>query len=138
MFEDTYNRVVKKPITRQGLLSKDSETLKSLLDDGVRCTSKKAIAAFIEDLRILLKENSVVKLIEKIHELENNIKKVSEAYNIDFLSLDDFYKDLSPLLLQKYWENSKNPVLKEDSEDLFLSTIHIAIEEEIYIWQEKI
>jgi len=138
MFEDTYNRVIKRPITRQGLLPKGPEGLETLLESGVTCTSESVINSFIEDLRILLEENSVVKLIERIHELENNIKRVSEIHDIAFLNLDGFYRDLSPILLQKYWENSKNPIIKESSEDLFLSTIHIAIEEEIYIWQEKI
>lgn len=101
-------------------------------------TENELIEAFIEDLKELLNSQSAVKVIEGLHSLEANLNKIEEQFlGIEVPKLADFYQELSPLLLQKYWEQRKNALSEEDTDHLFLESIFIAIEEEIYIWQEK-
>ncbi len=94
---------------------------------------------YIEDLRGLLSFNSGVEVIQGIHALEANLNKLHDRYpGLELPNLNDFYQELASLLLQKYWEQRTNPLSEESTDHLFLESLFIAIEEEIYIWQEKI
>lgn len=138
MFEGTYNNFLKRPHKRADIL-KSENSFESLYRSSEVPEEEDIIKVFLDSLKRLLTLSSAVELIEGIHALEANISKLEDKYpGIEAPKLNDFYQELSPLILQKYWEKRKNPLSDESTNQLFLESIHIAIEEEIYLWQEKI
>lgn len=102
-------------------------------------SEKEVIRHFLADLKELLEFSSAVEVIQGIHGIEALLNKLQDKYpGLELPNLIDFYQDLSPLLLQKYWEQRTNTFNEESTDHLFLESLFIAIEEEIYIWQEKI
>lgn len=138
MFEGLYSNISQKYPKRRDLYER-KVLLEDFLRDEKEFNLKEVIKTFIENLKELLEEDESLLLIEKISFLDGTLKKLKEQYiDEDLPNLEDFYRDLSPILMQKYWELNLNPPNKEAFEHLFLHSLHIAIEEEIYIWQEKI
>lgn len=138
MFEGLYSNISQKYPKRRDLYER-KVLLEDFLRDEKEFNLKEVIKTFIENLKELLEEDESLLLIEKISLLDGTLKKLKEQYiDEDLPNLEDFYRDLSPILMQKYWELNLNPPNKEAFEHLFLHSLHIAIEEEIYIWQEKI
>lgn len=138
MFEGTYSNIHTKPKTRRSLL-KEKKGIDVLLNEGSEFESRDVIQHFIEDLKELLQFTSAVDVIQGIHRIEASLNKLQDRFpGIDLPQWNDFYQELSPLLLQKYWEQRINPLTDESVDHLFLESLFIAIEEEIYIWQEKI
>ncbi|MAF78528.1 MAG: hypothetical protein CME60_10215 [Halobacteriovoraceae bacterium] len=138
MFEGLYSNISQKYPKRRDLYDR-KVLLEDFLRDEKEFNLKEVIKTFIENLKELLEEDESLLLIEKISLLDGTLKKLKEQYSDEDLpNLEDFYRDLSPVLMQKYWELNLNPPNKEAFEHLFLHSLHIALEEEIYIWQEKI
>lgn len=138
MFEGTYSNIRGRPKTRRSLL-KEKRGIESLLGDEGTPDSREIITHYIEDLKELLELDSAVDIIQGIHKIEALLNKLEERFpGMELPNLSDFYLELSPLLLQKYWELRTNPLTEESTDHLFTKSLFIAIEEEIYIWQEKI
>ncbi len=142
MFEGLYSNISQKYphkyVKRKNLLDSEMSLADYLIEDN-EYNNKDVVAAFIRNLKELLEEDQALELIEKISLLDGTLKKLQEQYSEEEVpNLQDFYKDLSPVLMQKYWEINQNSPDKEAFDHLFLHSLHIALEEEIYIWQEKI
>ena len=138
MFEGLYSNISQKYPKRRDLYDR-KVLLEDFLRDEKEFNLKEVIKTFIENLKELLEEDESLLLIEKISLLDGTLKKLKEQYSDEDLpNLEDFYRDLSPVLMQKYWELNLNPPSKEAFDSLFLHSTHIALEEEIYIWQGKI
>lgn len=138
MFEGTYSNIHAKPKTRRSLLQ-TKKGIDALLGEDGDIEARDVILHFIEDLKELLECKTAVDIIQGIHGIEASLNKLQDRFpGIELPQLNDFYQELSPLLLQKYWEQRTNPLTEETVDHLFLESLFIAIEEEIYIWQEKI
>lgn len=139
MFEDLYGNIPKKP-TRRNLSMKNDSSLEEILNlDKSEVDQELLIRSFINEVKKLLKLNSALELIEGVHRIQSTLNHLQDKYiGFDLPNFHEFYFELSPLLLQKYWERGNNPDLEEPVDMIFLESIHIALEEEIYIWQEKI
>lgn len=138
MFEGTYSNIHAKPKTRRSLL-KTKKGMDALLNEEQAPENNDIISHFIEDLKELLNFDSAADVIQGIHGIEASLNKLHDRFpGNEVPHLSDFYQELSPLLLQKYWELRSNPLTEESTDHLFLESLFIAIEEEIYIWQEKI
>ncbi len=138
MFEGLYSNLSQKYPKRRNLLNTEV-TLEDFLEEETPYDEKKVIQIFIKQLKSLLEEDETLLLIEKISLLDGTLKKLRENFkDHNIPDLSDFYQDLSPILMQKYWEMNLNPPSKEAFDSLFLHSTHIALEEEIYIWQGKI
>jgi hypothetical protein len=138
MFEGTYNNFSRRPQKRADILKLEN-SFENLIRSSSAPEEEDILSVFTESLKKLLDLKSAVELIEGLHALEANIGRLEEKYpGVDTPKLNDFYQELSPIVLQKYWERRKNPISEESIDDLFLESIHIAIEEEMFIWQEKI
>jgi hypothetical protein len=88
---------------------------------------------FVKDLkRILLKEN-LFDLIQGFFDLETNLGNAFEQldFEVSLVNFDEFYKNLSPVLMRSLLENSNQP----DNAALILKSIkealRIALEEEL-------
>ncbi|GEM_PF-2574389 len=138
MFEGTYNNFSRRPQKRADIL-KHENSFENLIRSSSAPEEEDIHRVFTESLKKLLNLTSAVELIEGLHALEADLGRLEEKYpGVDTPKLNDFYQELSPIVLQKYWERRKNPISEESIDDLFLESIHIAIEEEMFIWQEKI
>ncbi len=89
---------------------------------------------FVRQLKEVLQKEDLFELISSFFELENDLSNTLDHldFEIDLLSFDDFYKNLSPLLMRSLLENVRNSnnaqiILKSLKESL-----RIALEEELY------
>lgn len=142
MFDGLYSNISQKYphkfVKRKNIID-DDFTLTDFLVVGEEYNKKEISAAFVRHLKSLLSENNALNLIEKITLLDGTLKKLQETFqDEDIPHLRDFYQDLSPVLMQKYWEINQDAPDKAALDHFFLHSLHISLEEEIYIWQEKI
>lgn len=139
MFENLYGNISNKAPKRNLNQSQEKSLEKALSLDRSEVDQDFIIKAYINEVKKLLSFNSALELIEGIHGIQSILVKIQDKYiGFELPNFHEFYFELSPLLLQKYWERGKNPDLDEPVDMIFLESIHIALEEEIYIWQEKI
>jgi hypothetical protein len=89
--------------------------------------------AFSRELKNVLQKEDLFDLINSFFELESDLHHA--IGNVDFevnINFDEFYKNLSPVLMRALLENSNNP---SDAELLIKSikeSLRIALEEELY------
>ena len=94
---------------------------------------RQVIEAFCNDLKKLLGQDDVHQMIRELFTVENNISLLADMGE-ELPNLGDFHKNLSPILLRALVENTSDDfdrVLKSWKEAL-----RIAIEEELYFWQD--
>ena len=88
---------------------------------------------FINELKKLLKKENLFDLIESFFELESDLHSAEEKLMLDeIVSFDEFYKNLSPVIMRSLLEQAKS---SQNSEIILASikeSIRIAIEEQIY------
>lgn len=90
--------------------------------------------AFTRELKVVLQKENVFDLINGFFELESDLHHVLDQveFEVSILNFDEFYKNLSPILMRSLLENSQAP----DNAPLLLQSIkeslRIALEEELY------
>ena len=88
---------------------------------------------FVKDLKIVLEKENLFDLIQGFFELETDLGNAYERLEFDssLVNFDEFYKNLSPVLMRALLENSNQP----DNADMILHSIkealRIALEEEL-------
>lgn len=117
-------------------------TLKDIIkNDHFKYTSEEEVLkAFCNDLKKLLSKETLKEVVDEIFLIENTLSLLSLKDEVDFSlpNLDHFYHSLSPILLRAIWENLESESNRNHVLHGWLESIRIAIEEELYIWQEKI
>lgn len=89
---------------------------------------------FARELKLILKKDDLFDLINGFFELENDLNHVLDLveFEVKALNFDEFYKNLSPVLMRALLENSTQP----DNAALILKSIkeslRIALEEELH------
>lgn len=88
---------------------------------------------FVKDLKAILQKDNIFDLIQSFFDLETNLGIAFERldFEISLVNFDEFYKNLSPVLMRALLENSNHPdnagmILKSIKESL-----RIALEEEL-------
>ena len=114
-------------------------TLKDFLDHKwVLQSNLELKKVFSRELKLVLKNENLFDLINAFFELENNLNQTLDQveFEVKVINFDDFYKNLSPVLMRAILENSKSP----DNAKLILNSIkeslRISIEEELYQLEE--
>ena len=114
-------------------------TLKDFLDHKwVLQSNLELKKVFSRELKLVLKNENLFDLINAFFELENNLNQTLDQveFEVKVINFDDFYKNLSPVLMRAILENSKSP----DNAELILNSIkeslRISIEEELYQLEE--
>lgn len=142
MEENTYNKLNRPKFLKRPEMSDEEDYIKSFSDiifdieNGNFIDFHEVLNSYCHELKIILKENDPKSCLEKFFKLEEIILKLAEL-NEDLPSLLDFHKSFSSTVLRIFWEC----IASEDMDSLssrFLEAFRIAIEEELYIWQEKI
>lgn len=107
-------------------------------------TPEQAINAFTSDLKGILEEDQITEMVKRIFALQNATSQLQQV-NVDipelWPNLDQFFRNLSPVLLQALYHN----LLANDQDEgqtntiihQWVSAIRVAVEEEYYFWQEK-
>jgi len=90
------------------------------------------IKSFCERLKKLLEVDDIYELIDEIFNMQHDDFNVEGLY---FFSI--FHKELSPILLRTIIDNkdSKDNFFKTNNQ--LIEAIRVALEEELYYWQEK-
>ena len=83
-------------------------------------------------------EEDLKVMISGIFRIQNQLSELLEEKNMDItLSLDDFFRQLSPLLLEVLWENANQDVDQSKLLKKLQEAIRISLEEELYLWQDR-
>jgi hypothetical protein len=109
-------------------------TLKDILDHKWSLGSNEELKkTFARELKSILKKDNLFDLINGFFELESDLHQVQDLveFEVSVLNFDEFYKNLSPVLMRSLLENAQTP----DNADLMLQSIkeslRIALEEEL-------
>jgi hypothetical protein len=116
-------------------------TLKDFLEHKWTLTSNEELKkTFARELKIVLQKENLFDLINGFFELESDLNLVLDQveFEVSILNFDEFYKNLSPVLMRSLLENSQAP----DNAALLLQSIkeslRIALEEELYQLEDLI
>lgn len=118
-------------------------TIKEILEENYdlkKISREEFIMAYCQELKEILGMRDLSLMIQSILALESDLMFIHEAIKDikNLPRLRNFFIQLSPLLMQSFLEIKNN----EDDEEAFhegwIEAFRIALEEEIYIWQEKI
>ena len=93
---------------------------------------------FIKDLKLLLKKENLFELIESFFELEHNMQLAEEKLALDssLINLDEFYRNLSPVLLRGLMDQSNQSNNSEIILNSIKESMRISLEEQIYSIEE--
>jgi len=101
-------------------------------------TDKEIVEGYCDDLLKLLGEEDLKVMIAGIFRIQGQLSELLEEKNMDTtLALDDFFRQLSPLLLEVLWENANQDVDQPKLLKKFQEAIRISLEEELYLWQDR-
>jgi hypothetical protein len=136
MEESLYSNLgLKRNRTFREKRDEDIFTLKDFLAHKWTITSHEDLKkTFARDLKAVLKKENIFDLINSFFELETDLHNVLDQvdFEVSVLNFDEFYKNLSPVLMRSLLENSANAA----NADLLLQSIReslrIALEEELY------
>jgi hypothetical protein len=142
MEENTYNKLNRPKFFKQAEINESDAYIKTLKDiifdieNGNFVDFHEVLTSYCHELKEILKINNSKLCLEKFFKLEDTLLKLEEL-NENLPTLLDFHKSFSSTVLRIFWEC----IASEDMQSLssrFLEAFRIAIEEELYIWQEKI
>ncbi len=117
----------------------DDETSLHLLLRRSHFTAEEITKAVIVSLKQLLAEGDLKSFIEQLLELESDLVLLNKRDEFVGISdeLSDFYRGLAPMLLRVIWEqlsfNDSAPELLHE----LLTSLRVAVEEELFYWQQK-
>ncbi len=94
------------------------------------------IKSLCYDLKQLLEDHDVTEMVKGIFSVESNLSLVLESYEGNDVSLDRFFRNLSPILLQALYQNTAHLVDTELVIHEWMEALRIAVEDEFYFWQE--
>jgi len=113
----------------------DIFTFKDLLEHKFTISTKEELKkTFARELKVVLQKENLFDLINSFFELEADLYHVLDLieFEVKEYNFDEFYKNLSPVLMRSLLENAQSP----DNAPLILKSIkeslRIALEEELY------
>jgi hypothetical protein len=89
---------------------------------------------FINDLKAVLQKDNVFSLIENFFQLEHDLHSAQEQFDFEAspLNFEEFYKNLSPVLMRALLENVTQANNAENLLKAIKESIRIALEEELH------
>lgn len=113
----------------------DIFTFKDFLEHKFTISTKEELKkTFARELKVVLQKENLFDLINSFFELEADLYHVLDLieFEVKEYNFDEFYKNLSPVLMRSLLENAQSP----DNAPLILKSIkeslRIALEEELY------
>ena len=143
MGEETYtnlgqgvNKVNPRALTSTGPMGPED-----ILTSSGRHSYLEIVESFCVEIKRILATGDLSELIEGIFALENTLEALASdpRYEGDELPhLGDFYQHLSPLLLRLVVESQREGGDEESILQSWPEALRVSLEEEVYLWQEKI
>jgi hypothetical protein len=138
MEDSLYSSLGRK--TQRSLFSKAPEklnSLKEILDQPATLITKdEVLKSLVKELKRLLLYEDIDSLIEGIFLTEHFLEEIAHyVQDKNFPLFEDFYKNLSPIVLRTIQESMKEGKIKSSS---VLEALRVAVEEELYYWQEEL
>lgn len=114
-------------------------TLKDFLDHKFAISSKEEFKKVISrELKTVLEKENIFVLITAFFELETNLQQAQDLLDLDSdFSFDEFYKNVSPLLMRSILENKESPANAQKILQSLKESLRIALEEELYDLKEQ-
>lgn len=93
---------------------------------------------FTHDLKSILKKDSLFDVIQGFFELEQDLTHAFDRLDFEatIVNFDEFYKNLSPVLMRALFENKADPNNAEMILKSIKEALRIALEEELYQLEE--
>lgn len=135
---------LRSKVTKKAFGSSDFLNPKSLKDciadmkKGVDHPSDVIVTSFCHELKLCLDHENLKSCLEHLLNLEILLEELEELYGDDGPHLFEFYRHLSPGLLRVLWESCAEDVDQEELKHRWFEALRVSIEEELYVWQEKI
>lgn len=117
------------------------KNLKETLDDarkGYDVSDEQWRMALCEELKECLSFDELNDCLEALFKLEHLMDEVDKDLEGESPHLEEFYRHLSPSLLRVLWEVSHERLDFEGQKERWLEALRVSLEEELYVWQEKI
>ena len=96
-------------------------------------------SAYCSDLKNCLEQETLENLLEDFFKLESHLNSLAEIeQEIATEALSEFYHYLSPVFLRVLKESIDGQVKGEMIMSRCLEALRVALEEELYLWQEKL
>ncbi len=124
--------------------TQSSESLKNIIEtfDSVKwdlISSEDIIQGFCNDLKKLLKLEDGASFLQRLFEIEYNLNLVKDKFNesneeAELPTLEEFYSQLSPILLRALWESYENNLEDSLKVKSIFEALRINLEEELYYW----
>jgi hypothetical protein len=131
----TFNRVLP-----QNYPQNNSKNLKQSLEEfhkGFDISHEQWGMSLCEDLKECLSYDDLNECLESLFKLEHLMAEVDEELEGQAPHLEEFYRHLSPSLLRVLWEVSHEKLDIEGQKERWLEALRVSLEEELYVWQEK-
>lgn len=123
---------------RLPVLDQSLEDLVKLLKvESGEVSSEKVVRAFCEDLKSCLDHEDLKSCLQHFFKIEHYLNELEEEME-EVPSLKEFYEVLSPTLLRVVWEGLEGEMKIEELKERWLEALRVSLEEELYLWQEKI
>ncbi len=97
-------------------------------------TEEELTNVFISDLKSVLSKDNVFQIIESFFQLEHDLHQALEHFDFEApkLNFEEFYKNLSPVLMRALLENANDSQNAEALLNSIKESIRIALEEELH------
>jgi len=114
-------------------------TLKDYLDQKFVISNQSELKkVFIKDLKSVLLKDNLFSLIQSFFDLETDLNLALEKLDLDseVLNFDEFYRNLSPVIMRSLLENSHQAHNSQAILHSLREALRIALEEELVLIEE--
>lgn len=139
---ETYTSLGPKGFLRRHFLSDmASQSLEDLVflakDSPALINKEKVLKAFCEAIKTCLEQEDLKLCLQAFFRMEHHLQELETQLD-DLPHLREFYEILSPTLLRVLWEGLEGQLGLEELKERWLEALRVSLEEELYLWQEKI
>lgn len=134
---ESYNHWLVKSKKKVYMDVRQDEVLDDLL--GSEIELNRLSRAYVNSLKVCLEQEDLSSLLKEFFRMEKVLKEIEENIDVEINALCEFYQYLSPILLRVLQESFELTEKSEQSlKERCLEAVRVALEEEFYLWQEKL
>lgn len=130
----------KSPMKRDHLLKPSAMSLQELVqmskESPALLTHQLILKSLCEEVKGCLEHEDLKSCLQAFFKIEFFLQELEEEIS-EVPSLKEFYEVLSPTLLRVLWEGLEGDLKLEELKDRWLEALRVSLEEELYLWQEK-
>lgn len=133
----------KGPVKRDHLLKPSPMSLQELVqlskESPALISHELILKSLCEEMKGCLEHEDLKSCLQAFFRIEFFLQELQEIQDeiSELPSLKEFYEVLSPTLLRVLWEGLEGNLKLEELKDRWLEALRVSLEEELYLWQEK-